>query len=216
MVQSQQDWLALFQPHRLALLTPQEEAALRSQPKQYWIDIALEPSFTARSLGLKLGAWRDDPFGLFGQLGPSPRARDAGAAARRSAVCWRRPAPICGSCRLRCAFRRFQWQRSRRSSPCWSKRDEPLYKAVPQAEVVAAGVILYAAAAGEQASLEVSTIGFGSILGIIVLMWFTFHSLKPIALIMLSDRHRLPRRPVRVLVAVRAHPFADLGIRRQP
>ena len=59
-------------------------------------------------------------------------------------------------------------------------------KAVPQVEVVAAGVILYAAAAGAQASQEVSTIGFGSILGIIVLMWVTFHSLKPIALIMLS------------------------------
>src|SRR4029450_13954892 len=61
-----------------------------------------------------------------------------------------------------------------------------VYKDVPQAEVVAAGVILYAAAAGEQASLEVSTIGFGSVLGIIVLMWFTFHSLKSIALMMLS------------------------------
>ena len=60
------------------------------------------------------------------------------------------------------------------------------HKAVPQVEIVAAGVILYAAAAGAQASLEVSTIGFGSFLGIIVLMWVTFHSLKPIALVMLS------------------------------
>ena len=89
-------------------------------------------------------------------------------------------------CRLHCAFRRFQWRRSRQSFPCWSKRDKRRDKAVPQVEVVAAGVILYAAAAGAQASQEVSTIGFGSILGIIVLMWVTFHSLKPIALIMLS------------------------------
>src|SRR4030095_8005722 len=60
------------------------------------------------------------------------------------------------------------------------------HKSLPHVEVVAAGVILYAAAAGAQASLELSTIGFGSILGILVLMWVTFHSLKPIALVMLS------------------------------
>ena len=56
----------------------------------------------------------------------------------------------------------------------------------PQVEVAAAGVILYAAAAGAQAKWEVSIIGIGSLLGIVALMWLTFHSLKPIALIMVS------------------------------
>src|SRR4029077_13630501 len=70
--------------------------------------------------------------------------------------------------------------------PLLEQARQAAHKAVPQVEIVAAGVILYAAAAGAPASQEVSTIGFGSILGIIVLMWATFRSLKPIALIILS------------------------------
>jgi predicted exporter len=47
-------------------------------------------------------------------------------------------------------------------------------------------VILHAANASAQASGEVSTIGIGSLLGIVLLMWFAFHSFKPISLILLS------------------------------
>ena len=39
---------------------------MRSQSKQYWIDRALSNLYSP-FVGLKLGAWRDDPFGLFGQ-----------------------------------------------------------------------------------------------------------------------------------------------------
>ena len=40
--QTRGDGLALFQQHRLVLLTPQDEIAdCEANPKQYWIDIAL-------------------------------------------------------------------------------------------------------------------------------------------------------------------------------
>ena len=70
--------------------------------------------------------------------------------------------------------------------PLLNQAREAAGKAVPKADVVAAGVVLHAAAAGEQASREVSTIGIGSLLGIVLLMWFAFHFFKPIALILLS------------------------------
>src|SRR5262245_45150718 len=184
MQQTPQDWLAPFQPHRLTLLTPWEESAMRSQSKQYWIDRALSNLYSP-FVGLKLGAWREDPFGLFGQwvkarAQETPvRARDGrlfvGEGPRQYVVLpftLRVPA--------------FSMAAQQALIPLIEQARRAVYKAVPQAEVLAAGVILYAAAAGEQASLEVSTIGFGSILGIIVLMWFTFHSLKSIALMMLS------------------------------
>jgi predicted exporter len=59
-------------------------------------------------------------------------------------------------------------------------------QAVPEVEVIQAGVILHAAAAAEQARREVSIIGVGSIAGIVLLMWLAFRSLAPIAWIMLS------------------------------
>ena len=58
--------------------------------------------------------------------------------------------------------------------------------AVPGATIIKAGVILHAGAAGAQASREMSTIGVGSLIGIVLLMWLTFRSPRPIALILLS------------------------------
>ena len=39
--QTQNDWLSLFQQHRLTLLTAPQEAQLRAQPPQFWLEAAL-------------------------------------------------------------------------------------------------------------------------------------------------------------------------------
>jgi predicted exporter len=56
----------------------------------------------------------------------------------------------------------------------------------PQAEVITGRRDVACGGASAQASGEVSTIGVGSLIGIILLMWLTFRSVKPIALILLS------------------------------
>ena len=180
----QRDWLGLFQAHRLTLLTPKTEADLHGQPKQYWTDIALTQLYSPIAR-LQLGAWRDDPFGLFG--------RWLQARAQETPV-----RPRDGRLFVSDGRRQYVVMPFTLLVPAFSIKAQPAVlslleqarqaarNAVPQAEVTAAGVILFAAAAGEQARWEVSTIGFGSILGIIVLLWITFYSLKPIALIMLS------------------------------
>ncbi len=53
-------------------------------------------------------------------------------------------------------------------------------------ELLAAGVPLHAEAAAARASFEVNTIGWGSLLAVLVLVWLTFRSLRPIALVALS------------------------------
>ncbi len=53
-------------------------------------------------------------------------------------------------------------------------------------ELLAAGVPLHAEAAAAQASFEVNTIGWGSLLAVLLLVWVTFRSLRPIALVGLS------------------------------
>lgn len=182
--QKQQDWLALFQQHRLILLTPHDEAALRSQPKQYWINIALRNLYSPFA-GLKLGAWRDDPFSLFAEW-VRARAHETPVRPRdgRLFVSGGQKQYVVMPFSLRVPA--FSMAAQQAVIPLLDQAERAAYKTVSQVEVVAAGAILYAAAAGEQASLELSIIGIGSILGIIVLMWVTFHSLKPIAFIMLS------------------------------
>jgi predicted exporter len=182
--QTQRDWLALFQHHRLALLTPREEAALRSQPRQYWVDAALSRVYSPFA-GPKLDAWRNDPFGLFGDW-VQARAQETPVRPREGRL-------FVGDGQRQYVVMPFTLRVSAFSIagqqtvlPLLEQARQAAREAVPQIDIAAAGVLLYAAAAGEQARLEVSTIGFGSILGIIVLMWITFRSLKPIALIMLS------------------------------
>jgi predicted exporter len=180
----QRDWLALFQAHRLTLLTPKAEADLHGQPKQYWTDIALAKLYSPFA-GLQSGAWRDDPFGLFGGW-IQARAQETPVRPRdgRLFVSDGQRQYVVMPFTLRVPA--FSIEAQQAVLPLLEQARQAARKVVPQAEVVAAGVILYAAAAGAQAKWEVSTIGFGSLLGIIVLMWVTFHSLKPIALIMLS------------------------------
>ena len=178
------DWLALFPSHRLNLLTPQAEAELRSQPKQHWVDIALAKLYSP-FVGFQLGAWRDDPFGLFDRW-VQARAQETPVRPRdgRLFVGDGQRQYVVMPFTLRVPA--FSMAAQQAVIPLLERARRAAQQAVPQIEIVAAGVILYAAAAGAQASRELSIIGFGSLLGIIVLMWLTFHSLKPIALVMLS------------------------------
>lgn len=177
------DWFAPFAPHRLALLTAQDEAALRNQPAQFWIDAAMAKLYSPFS-GPKLGAWQDDPFGLFSawaqarSLETPVRPRDGrlfvSDAGREYVVL---PVTLRGPA--------FSMAAQQAIAPLLQQARQAAEKAVPHAEVLQAGVVLHAAAAGAQARREVSTIGIGSMAGIFLLMWLTFRSLKPVALIML-------------------------------
>jgi predicted exporter len=181
---TQGDWLAPFQKHSLVLLTAQQEAQLRAQPPQFWTDTALAKLYSAFS-GPKLGAFRDDPFGLFSgwvqeRAHETPvRPRDGRlfvADAERQYVLLP----------LTLKAPAFSMSVQEAVVPLLEQAAAAARRAAPSAQVISAGMVLHAAAAGQQASAEVSTIGVGSLLGIILLTWLTFRSLKPIALILLS------------------------------
>jgi predicted exporter len=182
--QTQADWLSLFQQHRLILLTAQQEAQLRQQPSQFWLEAALAKLYAPFG-GPKLGSWQEDPFGLFSgwvqeRAQETPvRPRDGHlfvADGQRQYVLL----PLT----LKVPALSMTAQES--VLPLLKQAGDAARKTVPQVELIEAGVILHAANASAQASGEVSTIGIGSLLGIILLMWFAFHSFKPISLILLS------------------------------
>ncbi len=181
---TQNDWLASFAPHSALLMTAAQEAQLRSESTPFWRDAALAKLYSPFG-GPKLGAWRDDPFGLFSgwvqqRAQETPvRPRDGRlfvASADKQyvllALSLKQPAFALGT--------------QQALLPLLAQAEAQARAAVPQVDVISAGVILHAAAAGQQASGEVSTIGVGSLLGIIVLMWLTFGSPKPIGMVLLS------------------------------
>jgi predicted exporter len=182
--QALSDGLAQFQRHRALLFTGEDEAALRDQGNEYWVDRALANLYSPFG-GVKPVAWQDDPFGWFGawvqaRAQETPvRPRDGqlyvGDGQREYVVL-----PIT----LRVPA--FSLATQQATMALLEQARRAAQKMVPQVEVLVAGVMVHAAAAGEQASWELSVIGFGSILGIVLLIWLAFHSLKPIALVMLS------------------------------
>jgi predicted exporter len=182
--QTQRDWLALFQEHRISLITPQDEAALRSESAQYWTDAALSKLYSPFA-GPKLGSWQDDPFGLFGGW-VQARAQETPVRPRDGRLFVADGGREYVVLPMTLRVPAFSMGAQRAVMPLLTQARQAAGKAVPDAEVLTAGVILHAATAGRQAEREVSTIGIGSLVGIVLLMWFAFRSFKPIGLILLS------------------------------
>ena len=181
---TQNDWLSLFQQHRLTLLTAQQETQLHEQPSQFWLESALAKLYAPFG-GPKLGAWQDDPFGLFAgwmqerALETPVRPRDGHlfvADDKRQYVLLPMTLKVPA----------LSMTAQDTVLPLLQQAGDAARKATPKVELIQAGVILHAASASGKASGEASTIGIGSLLGIILLMWFAFHSFKPISLILLS------------------------------
>lgn len=182
--QAQGEWLALFQKHRLSLMTPTDAAALRDQPQQRWVETALSKLYSPFA-GPKLGSWQDDPFGLFGgwlQL----RAQETPVRPRDGRLFVSDGQRQYVVLPMHLQVPAFALNSQQAVIPLLEQAQLAAKAAVPAATVVSAGAILHAAAAGAQANQEVTTIGIGSMVGIVLLMWLTFRSLKPIAMIVLT------------------------------
>ena len=203
--QTEANWLAQFSRNSLVLMTGQQETALRDMPAQYWRDTALNKMMSPFG-GPKLGAWRDDPFGIFGEwiqerAQETPvRMRDGHLfvadsrnqyvvlpmTLRQSAFSMQAQQAVV---QLLDLARIAAQQAAANPPPDQDLKPTPGSEAEHSSDtiqVITTGMVFHAAAASEQASGEVTTIGVGSLVGVILLMWLTFHSIKPIALILLS------------------------------
>jgi len=178
------DWLKTFKKHRLGLLTPEDDAALHGQAPSYWLDRALARLYSPFA-GPQPLAWQEDPFGLFNnwlltRAQETPvRPRDGelfvSAGERHYVVL-----PLT----LRVPAFAFAGQQA--VMPVLEQARQAAIETSSKIEIIQAGVVLHAFAAATQARQEMSTIGIGSLTGILILIWMTFRSLKPIILVSLS------------------------------
>ncbi|WP_211451306.1 MMPL family transporter [Collimonas antrihumi] len=182
--QNQQDWLAPSQQMRLSLLTPAQQTMLREQAPKYWVDTALQHLYSPFS-GPKLGAWQDDPFGLFSGW-VQARAQETPVRPRDGYLFVENKGRPYIMLLMNLQQPAFSMATQRAVLPLLEQAGNAARQAVPTVELISAGVVLHAGAGSAQASREMSTIGIGSLLGIVLLMWLTFRSLRPIGLIMLS------------------------------
>lgn len=180
----EQDWLTLFDKYRLVLMTPNDERALRDRDKQYWVDAALTKLYSPVG-GIKVGAWQEDPFGLFGAW-LQARAQETPVRPRDGRLFVGDGTRVYVVLPFLVRVPAFSMATQEALAPLLEAARQAARRAESRVDVIAAGIVLYAGAAAAQAKWELSTIGIGSLLGIVALIWLTFRSFKPIVLITLS------------------------------
>ena len=182
--QLQGAWLSTFDQSRLMLLTQEQRDKLHNDSPQQWSQLALSAMYGAFG-GPKLGAWQDDPFGLFSGW-VQARAQETPVRPRDGRLFVESGGRSYVLLLMNLQPSAFSISAQEQVIPLLDQASKAAKQSVPDAEVITAGVILHAAAGSRQASSEMATIGAGSLIGIVLLMWLTFRSLKPIALIALS------------------------------
>jgi predicted exporter len=180
----QAEWLSLFQRHRLVLMSPAQQEQLRKEGASFWTQQALATLYAPFG-GPKLGAWQDDPFGLFSGWAQE-RARETPVRPRDGHLFVADNEKQYVLLPLTLKVPALSMTAQGRVVPLLNEAVDAAHTVAPQARVIQAGVILHAANASAQASREMHTIGAGSNAGIVLLTWFTFRTVKPIALILLS------------------------------
>lgn len=181
---SQNDWLASFQKNRTGLLSREHQVQLKNFSTQDWTDRALGRLYSAFS-GPKLGSFQDDPFGTF-EAWVQERAQETPVRPREGYLFVADERRQYVLIAINLIPPAFSLTAQEKIMPALAQAALAANKTSGQLEILVSGVVLHAAAAGQQASQEVSTIGLGSLLGIVVLMWLSFYSFKPVGLILLS------------------------------
>lgn len=176
--------LAPWWTNRRALLTDEDRVQLSTAPPDAWAQRALQDLLSPIGTG-RVGAWQDDPFGLFRRW---LRARAADSPVR----------PVDGMLRvddgdmhyvvlsMRLTAEAFALSTQRVIEPLLANAKSAALAKGPTVRVLSAGMLFPAAAAAAQANREFNIIGWGSILGIVLITWITFRSLRPIGLVLLS------------------------------
>jgi len=178
------DLVAFYEPWRDRLLTPEQRARLETAASPALVQVALG-ALARPGGGAGLTAWNADPLGLWPQWWTA-RAGETRARPRDG--------------RLGLVADGLEWVVVLREStrPAFSLGgDAPISDAlaraqaaaraaVPGARVIAGGVPLHAEYAASRAHLEANTIGWGSIAGVLVLVFLAFRSLWPRVLMAVS------------------------------
>jgi len=176
--------LDFYAPYRDRLLTPAQRAQLEATPPAALVQAALG-ALAQPGGGPRLAEWRADPLGLWPQWWIA-RAGETRARPRDG--------------QLALADGGLEWIVLLRETtgPAFSMSgDSPLAQAlaqgraaavaaVPGVRVLAGGVPLHAEHAAARAHLEVATIGWGSVAGVLLLVFLAFRSLWPRLLMAVS------------------------------
>jgi predicted exporter len=151
---------------------------------EFWTDVALAKLYSPLT-GLSLTAWQDDPFGLFGNW-IQARSQETPVRPRAGRLIVSDGERDYVVLPLTLHVPAFSMAGQDAVMALLEQARQAAYRVAPKVELIQTGLILHAAAASAQAQRETLIIGIGSIAGIVLLVWVTFRSIKPLVLIMIT------------------------------
>jgi len=174
--------LDFYRPYRDRLLTSVQRESLRHANSSELSQTALTQLYGPGVAGA-LSEWRADPLGLWPdwwqeRIGRGVTLRDGLPSISKDGVEW---AILHFS-----AEAAFRLDGNAHIKNALDQAGEKARVIAPGARILRAGVPLHAEAAAVRASWEMNTIGWGSLLAVISLMWLAFRSLRPVLLVSLS------------------------------
>ncbi|KFN47114.1 MMPL family transporter [Arenimonas metalli] len=171
--------LAFYAGHRQGLLTPAQRAQL-DDPRT--VELALARLYSPGAGGF--GAWREDPLGLWpawwqDRAGAALSTRDGQLVVRGESRDW-------ALLRLESRMPAFQLDGERHLRDALDRASAAARAATNEVDVITGGVPLHAEAAAVRARTEVGTIGLGSLIAVVALVWLAFRSPRPILMVSAS------------------------------
>ena len=178
------DTLDFYAPYRDRLLTPAQRTRIENAAPASLVQNALA-ALAQPGGGLRLADWNADPLGLWPQWWLA-RASDTRARPRDGEL-----ALSDGGLEWIVLLREttgpaFSLTGDSPISDALGKGQAAAAAAVPGVKVLAGGVPLHAEYAAARAHLETATIGWGSVCGVLLLVFLAFHSLWPRLLMAVS------------------------------
>lgn len=173
-----------YAPHRRGLLTDSQREQLQTAAPEAWVEPALARLY-GPGAGTGLGRWQDDPLGLWPdwwqqRAGRGLEPRDGLLSLQAEGKHW-------ALLRFESRLPAFQLDGRRRLQDALDAATAAADRAAGGGiESLQGGVPLHAEAAAVQASREVNTIGLGSLLAVLALVWLAFRSPRPILLVSAS------------------------------
>jgi predicted exporter len=171
--------LRALEPFRQGLLGPADRARLEHPDGPALAAWALAQ--LQQPVARRLGSFREDPLGTFARF-LEARAADSPVRPRDGRLFVDDGAAPLAVLLLESAAPAFSFDGARRLEPALEAAATAA-RAAGATRVLAAGVPRFAEAAAAEASAEVSVVGLGSMLAILVVMWLAFRSLRPLVLV---------------------------------
>lgn len=181
------DWFdgarRFYAPYRDRLLTDEQRRQLRTTPAETLAENALAALYGPVGAP-RLTDWHNDPLGLWPQWWQA-RAAASGMQVDENGLL-QAEGRYWSALQFETRDSAFRLNGARPLQEALDAASTAARVASPGLRVLRAGVPLHAEAAAVQANREINTIGWGSLAAVLLLVWLSFRSLRPILLVAAS------------------------------